>query len=179
MPHRIEEGLVMTHHRSHDPSRLTAEASAPPQLEHVATIEVDVDTPITVGKTVDGVRRVVPIRGGRVHGPDLTGRVLNAGADFQQYPTEDLAYLVADYVLELDDGHHIMVENRALRTGNPEDLRKVMAGETVDPARIYFRCVPRLTADETGPYGWMNRTLFIGTGQRRPHGVQIDVFRVR
>ncbi|MEX5296515.1 DUF3237 family protein [Kocuria sp. CPCC 205268] len=149
-----------------------------PPLEHVATIEVDVDAPITVGATVDGVRRVVPIRGGRVHGPGLTGRVLDVGADFQQYPTPDVAYLVADYVVELDDGHHVLVQNRALRTGSAEDLRKVMAGETVDPARIHFRCVPRLTADEAGPHAWLNRTLFIGTGERSPHGVRIEVFRV-
>lgn len=169
----------MTDPGPQQPSRDTiAEVPAPPELEHVLTLEVDVDRPITIGATADGVRRVVPIRGGRAHGPVATGRVLDAGADFQQYPADDVAYLVADYVLELDDGHRILVENRALRSGTPEDLQKLMAGETVDPARIYFRCVPRLTADESGPYGWMNRTLFIGTGQRRPDGVRIDVFRV-
>ncbi len=168
----------MTRPRPQQSPHLPSEGVQPPPLAYVATIEVDVDPPITIGTTVDGVRRVVPIRGGRVHGPDLAGRVLHAGADFQQYPAEDLAYLVADYVLELEDGHHVLVQNRALRTGDPEDLQKVMAGQTVDPARIYFRCVPRLTADEAGPYGWMNRTLFIGTGQRRPDGVRIDVFRV-
>ena len=73
----------------------------------------------------NGVRRVVPIRGGRVTGPGLQGRVLNAGADFQRYPSEDVAHLSADYVLELDDGHRILVENLALRTGDPEDLRRI------------------------------------------------------
>jgi hypothetical protein len=160
------------------PAKPTTGALEPPSLKYVLTAEVDVDPPITIGTTVDGVRRVVPIRGGRVHGPGVTGTVLNAGADFQQYPAEDLAYLVANYILELEGGHHVLVENLALRTGDPEDLRKVMAGEPVDPARIYFRCVPRLTSDEAGPYGWMNRTLFIGTGQRRPNGVRIDIFRV-
>jgi hypothetical protein len=160
------------------PAAPTSTLPVPPPLEYVLTIEVDVDPPITIGATVDGVRRVVPIRGGRVHGPGFTGTVLNAGADFQQYPAEDLAYLAADYVLQLEGGHHVLVQNRALRVGNPEDLRKMMAGEAVDPARIYFRCVPRLTADEAGPYGWMSRILFIGTGQRRPDGVRIDIFQV-
>lgn len=153
-------------------------APEPPALNYVGTFEVDVDKPITVGTTVDGVRRVVPILGGRVFGPEISGRVLNAGADFQQYPSEGVAYLVANYVLELDDGHHILVENRALRTGAPEDLRRVMEGETVDPAKIYFRCSPRLTADESGPYAWMNKALFIGTGERHPYGVRIEVFKV-
>lgn len=156
-----------------------APAPPAPLLEYFATIEVDVDAPITVGSTVDGMRRVVPIRGGVVHGDGFAGRVLDAGADFQKYPSEGVAYLAADYVLELDGGHHVLVENRALRTGDPDDLRRLMEGESVDPDLIYFRCVPRLTADEAGPYAWVNRTLFIANGMRRPRGVRIDVFRVR
>ncbi|MFI7579778.1 DUF3237 domain-containing protein [Kocuria kalidii] len=168
----------MTNHHPRKSSQFASHIPIPPLLEYVATIDVDVDPPITVGTTVDGMRRVVPIRGGRVHGPAINGRVLDAGADFQQYSVEDVAYLAADYVLKLDDGHHVLVENRALRTGDAEDLRKVMAGESVDPARIYFRCVPRLTAEETGPYAWLNRTLFIGTGERQPDGVRVEVFRI-
>lgn len=155
------------------------ETPTPPALDFVATIDVDVDATIDIGTTAQGVRRVAPIRGGRVTGPGISGRVLDAGADVQRYPTADVAHLQADYVLELDDGHRVLVENRAVRTGNPEDLRRMMAGEAVDPSRIYFRCVPGLSADESGPYAWMNRTLFVGTGQRRPSGVRIDVFRVR
>jgi hypothetical protein len=58
--------------------------SRPPR-RYVATFEVDIDTPITIGATVDGVPRAVPIRGGQVFGPGFSGRVLDAGADFQQY----------------------------------------------------------------------------------------------
>jgi hypothetical protein len=158
---------------------MTDMAQTPPALDFVATIEVDVDATIEIGTTAQGVRRVAPIRGGRVAGPGISGRVLDAGADVQCYPSADIAHLEANYVLELDDGHRILVENRALRTGDPGDLHRMMAGEAVDPSRIYFRCVPALSADESGPYAWMNRTLFVGTGQRRPTGVRIDVFRVR
>lgn len=57
----------------------------PPGLSYLTT--VDVDASITIGNTVDGQRKVVPIRGGRVSGPGLSGEVLDAGADFQQYPS--------------------------------------------------------------------------------------------
>lgn len=79
---------------------------APPGLSYLATIDVDVDAPITIGTTVDGLRKVVPIRGGRVNGPELNGTVLDAGADFQQYPSDTVAYLAAAYVLRTDVGHH-------------------------------------------------------------------------
>lgn len=150
----------------------------PPELTFIARIEVEVGEVIDIGTTAQGVRRVVPIRGGRVSGPDLSGRVLDAGADFQRYPTRDLAYLQANYVLELEGGDRILVENQAIRSADPVELSLMMAGGTVDPSRVYFRCVPFLSADEAGPHAWMNRTLFIGTGERRPDGVQIDVFRV-
>ncbi len=151
---------------------------APPALEFVATIDVEVSETINIGATAQGVRRVAPIRGGTVSGPVISGRVLDAGADFQRYPTADLALLEANYVLELQDGHRILVENRAVRVADSDDLAKMMAGQQVDPSRVYFRSVPALSADNSGPYAWMNRTLFVGTGERRPEGVRIDVFRV-
>lgn len=151
----------------------------PPVLEFVATIEVEVSETINIGTTAQGVRKVAPIRGGTVAGPDLKGRVLDAGADFQRYPSSDLALLEANYVLELDDGARILVENRAVRSADPVDLAKMMAGEYVDPSRVYFRCAPGLSVDDSGPHAWMNRTLFLGVGERRPEGVRIDVFRVR
>lgn len=55
----------------------------------------------------------------------------------------------------------------------------MMAGEHVDPSRVYFRCIPALSADDSGPYAWLNRTLFLGAGERLAQGVRIDVFRVR
>ncbi|AOP53103.1 DUF3237 family protein [Brevibacterium aurantiacum] len=150
----------------------------PPELAYLATIDVEVEAPIMIGNTVDGLRKIVPIRGGRVTGPELNGTVLDAGADFQQYPIDTVAYLAADYVLKTDDGHHVLVENRALRTGSTSDLNKLMNGEHVDPERIYFRCVPRLSADRSGPYAWMSEVLFIGSGVRSPNGVRIEISQV-
>lgn len=147
-----------------------------PELQYVATFNVEVDETLTVGKTIDGIRAVVPIRGGNVFGPTFSGRILDAGADFQQYPYDGVAYLSASYVLELTGGHRILVENRALRTGTPADLKVMMNGGEVDPGRVYFRCLPRLTADQDGPYGWVNRTLFVGSGQRMLNGVLIHIF---
>lgn len=161
-----------------NPDTADAGEVAPPGLSYLATIDVDVDAPITIGNTVDGLRKVVPIRGGRVSGPELSGDVLDAGADFQQYPSDTVAYLAADYVLRTDDGHHVLVENRALRTGSSSDLNRLVSGEQVDPARIYFRCVPRLSADRSGPYAWMSDVLFIGSGVRSPNGVRINIFQV-
>ncbi|GGA65149.1 hypothetical protein GCM10011490_14770 [Pseudoclavibacter endophyticus] len=150
----------------------------PPTLTHFATAEVAVGEAIDLGETIDGRRRVIPIRGGVVTGNGWSGRVLDAGADYQQYPTDETAYLTAMYVMEADDGTRLFVDNRALRTGSKEDLAKLVSGERVDPARIYFRFTPRITSAVDGPFAWVNTTLFIGTGVRLPNAVQLAFFAV-
>ncbi len=151
---------------------------SPPALTWFASVDVDVDQPITIGSTTDGVRRVVPIRGGRAHGQGWTGEVLDAGADLQQYSSPGLAHLVASYVVEVEDGPRLLIENRALRHGAPEALERLMQGEPVSPDEIYFRCLPRITAPEDSDLAWVNSRLFIGTGTRLPDRVRLDFFTV-
>lgn len=150
----------------------------PPALTWFASVDVQVDRPIDIGTTTDGVRRVVPIRGGRVRGEGWHGTVLDAGADFQQYSSPTTAYLVASYVLEVDGGPRLLVENRALRHGSAEALERLMQGEAVAPEEIYFRCIPRITAPEESELAWVNSRLFIGTGTRLPDRVQLEFFTV-
>ena len=149
----------------------------PPALRHAFTVRVEVSAPMTVGRTAAGTRRVVPITGGAVTGPHGTGRVLPAGADYQVVGTE-ISWLEAKYVLELDHGHLIYVDNRAMRVASVEDSRAIAQGIPVDPSRVYFRCAPVLTADEDGPCAWLNRTVFVGTGERDPECVRLEIFAV-
>lgn len=154
------------------------DAPVPPSLAWFASIDVQVDRPIDIGPTADGVRRVVPIRGGHARGDGWRGTVLDAGADFQQYPSPTLAHLVASYVVAVEGGPRLLVENRALRHGDAESLERLMRGETVAPEEIYFRCVPRITAPEGSELAWVNSRLFVGTGTRLPDRVRLDFFVV-
>jgi hypothetical protein len=61
--------------------RPTADAPEPPRLRHVASLQVDVGPPLEIGETPAGLRRIIPITGGRVSGPLFSGRVLPGGAD--------------------------------------------------------------------------------------------------
>ena len=55
----------------------------PPRLEFLTELHVMVETPIDVGPAPTGHRRIIPITGGTMKGPALSGRVLPGGADFQ------------------------------------------------------------------------------------------------
>lgn len=148
-----------------------------PALELFATLEVRVAKPIEIGAVNGGRRRVIPITGGELRGPDVRGRVLHAGADFQLVQDDGVADLDARYVIELDDGTKVFVANRAMRRASVEVTEMLVRGEPVDPALVYFRCMPRFEVAE-GRWRWLAESLFVGTGVRRPDTVEITFYRV-
>ncbi len=151
--------------------------ATPPALVHVLHLDVEVGPPIEVGRLPSGLRRVVPIVGGTVSGPLLTGRVLPGGADVQLVRTDTETEVEARYLLESDDGELVTVHNQGLRTGSAEDIARLLRDEPVDPARIYFRGAPRFETAAPRLARLTNR-LFVGVGTRRPRSVLFDVFEV-
>jgi len=151
-----------------------------PTLEPIADLTVYVATPIEAGQVTGlnsrGRRRIIPITGGTVRG-NINGSVLSGGADFQIVVSDTCADLDARYLLELDSGEHVFVMNRALRRGSVEDIAKLVRGEPVDPAAIYFRCVPTFEVSHPS-LAWLTESIFVGTGARFPDRVEISLFRV-
>ena len=150
----------------------------PPTLTFLASISVQVGQPIEVGQTPGGLRRIIPILGGRVEGPELRGRVLPAGADFQLLRSATLTELEAKYAVETDSGERLYVNNFGLRSGSEEDIAALMRGEQVDPARIYFRCTPRIEAPDGGAWAWLSSRILVGAGVRLPDEVRLDISTV-
>lgn len=151
---------------------------APPALTFLASISVQVGEPIEIGQTPGGLRRIIPILGGKVEGPELRGRVLPAGADFQILRSATLTELEAKYAIETDDGERLYVNNFGLRSGSEADISALLRGEPVDPARIYFRCTPRIEARDGGPWAWLSSRILVGTGVRLPDEVRLDISTV-
>lgn len=131
-----------------------------------------------LGDTPRGRRRIIPITGGTFAGERLAGRVLPGGADWQVIRSDGVAELEARYTLETSDGALIYVRNDGYRHGPPEVLRRIAAGEAVDPSLYYMRTTPRFeTADAR--YAWLNRTVCVATGARLAAAVALEVFEVR
>ena len=151
-----------------------------PTLELIAELSVTVAAPIEAGDvqgaSTRGKRRTIPITGGTVRGR-LNGRVLAGGADFQLIVSSTMAVLDARYTLALDSGERIFVQNHALRRGSAEAIAKLVRGEAVDPAEIYFRCVPTFEVSDP-TLSWLTDSIFIGTGARFPDRVEIAIYRV-
>ena len=150
----------------------------PPALEHVCDLAVTIAPPVEVGHTPGGLRRMIPITGGTVTDPGLNGRVMAGGADFELILGGGTqAHLDARYVIELDDGSRVFVQNTALRVASLENSQRIMNGQPVNPDEIYFRCQPKLEA--TAPqWAWLSESQFIGSGRRAPDGVYLSFYRV-
>jgi hypothetical protein len=148
-----------------------------PCLNHIADFRIDVGVPITIGETGEGLRRVVPITGGRISGARLNGVILPAGADFQVIRADGYTTLEAKYAARLDDGAMLYVINTGVRFGPPEVMARITRGEPVDPAEVYFRTVPKFET-ASHDYDWLCRKLFIASGARHPDCVQLSIFEV-
>ena len=147
------------------------------QTKYVFSLAIKVGAPIVAGDIGHGIRRIIPILSGEVFGDGIKGTIFPVGADFQVIRPNGFTELEAKYAFELDDGAIVYIENIGIRFGPKELLDRIAKGEIVDPARIYFRSVPKF---ETGAekYRWLMENLFIGVGARHPDRVEIDVHQV-
>jgi hypothetical protein len=150
---------------------------ATPGLVHVADLVVRIAAPIEIGLISGNLRRMIPIAGGEVLGPLIFGKVLPGGADFQVMRADGITDLHARYVIQLEAGQLIYVENSGVRYGPPELMEKLRRGEPVDPALIYFRSTPRFETAAPG-YEWLMRNLFVCSGARFPDRVEMRFFQV-
>jgi hypothetical protein len=147
------------------------------ETKYVFTITARIGPVTSAGDIGHGVRRIIPIIGGEVRGPNVNGKVLAFGADFQIIRPNELIDLEAKYAFEADDGATVYVENRGIRFGPVELLQKLKRGEEVDPKLIYFRTVPKF---ETGheKYRWLMEHIFVASAARHVDRIVIDVHMV-
>ena len=148
-----------------------------PKLTFAFEVRATVGAPLEVGTVAQGRRRIVPITGGTFEGPGLRGKVMNGGADWQIIRADGFTELDTRYTLETDKGQIIYVQNPGMRHAPPDVMKKLLAGEAVDPALVYFRTQPRF--ETSAPeLQWLTRSLFVGLGERYPSEVVIRFFRV-
>jgi len=148
-----------------------------PDLQLLFEARGVLDASMVVGQTPEGLKRVVPILGGTFEGPRMRGTLVSGGADWQYVRSDGVTVVEARYLLRTDDDVLIEVHNRGLRHGPEETMRRLAAGEHVDPREYYFRAAPSLSAP-AGKYDWLNKSLFLCTGARFATAINLWVYQV-
>jgi len=124
------------------------------------------------------MRRFIPIIGGTVEGPDLTGRVIAAGGDSQTVRSDNVIVLEARYMIQADDGTLLSVVNRGYRHSTPEIMARLANGEPVNREDYYFRTVAQIEAPIDSRYETFNRLLFVGTAERTADAAIVHFYRI-
>jgi hypothetical protein len=144
----------------------------------MARIECQVGALVSLGGPAKhGERRYVPLFGGSVTGPELNGRVVEGGVDWQVQRSDGVTDISAHYVLEMADGALVEVQSDGMRHGPPEVMARLRAGEPVAPSEYFFRTLMRFT---TGHASWLhlNKVMAVACGQREASRVLLDVWRL-
>ena len=156
-----------------------ADAAFPPAptLVPMAHVECDVGPVITLGMAPSGERRYVPLLGGTVTGPGLSGRIVEGGVDWQLGRADGVLEIAAQYVVRTADGALVEIRSEGLRHGPAEVMQRLARGEPVRPDEYFFRTVVRFT---TGAAAWLhlNKVIAIAAGRREAAKVVLDFYRL-
>jgi hypothetical protein len=133
------------------------------------TVRITAAPPQKLGVVPHGIRIIVPVIGGEFEGPRLRGNILPGGGDWLLQRSDGVLELDLRITLETDD--HALIEMRfeGLRHGPPDVIAALDRREVVDPARYYFRTLPRF-ATSSEKYAFLNRIISVGVGETRPDG---------
>jgi hypothetical protein len=149
----------------------------PPALTFVFELHAIVAIPQEIGTVRGGRRRIVPILGGTVEGPTLRGVIEPGGADWQLIQADGFSELDTRYTIRTESGAIVYVQNAGIRHAAPDVMQRLLAGEAVDPALVYFRTVPRF--ETAAPdLQWLTRAIFVGVGARYPERVSVRFYKL-
>ncbi|MFM2118883.1 MAG: hypothetical protein RL722_351 [Pseudomonadota bacterium] len=150
---------------------------APPQLHPFTRVRCEVEGVVSLGAAPLGERRYVPLKGGSVVGPELNGRIVEGGVDWQIARADGALDIDAHYVIEASDGALIEVRSQGVRHGPPEVMARLAAGEDVPASAYYFRTAVRLTTGAPAR-AHLNQLLLLAVGCRQARTVLLDFYRV-
>lgn len=149
-----------------------------PRLRPVFRLDAQLGTPVDLGETPQGRRRIVALTGGRAEGPALSADLVpEAAADWQLVRPSGTAVADLRYTLRTDEGAPVYVQAHGTRHGAPEVLARLAAGETVDPDAYTFRTTVTIETADPG-LAWLNDGVFVAVGGRWPDGVSYEVYVV-
>jgi hypothetical protein len=148
-----------------------------PALLPLTRLRIAVAPLVSLGPAPSGERRFVPLGSGCAEGPELSGRVVEGGIDWQTLRSDGVLEIAAHYVVRTEDGALVEITSQGLRHGPDEVMARLARGETVPREAYFFRTLVRFS---TGAPNWLhlNRVMAIAVGERAANEVRLDLYRI-
>ena len=131
------------------------------ELRLLARVRVDIGEFILPGEVPAGQRRVIPITGGAVEGPELFGEVVPLGADWNLARTDGSETVLAHYLIRTRDGVVLSVRNEGVIRDRPSGRMGITVLEIEAPIE--------------SDYAWLNETPLVGSLVAEEHEGSITV----
>lgn len=138
-----------TAYGQHANSNSNSSQTDTPRVEFVFEEFVTLRASIHPGETPFGDRNIVPITGGTFTGPNIRGKVMAGGWDWQLVTKTGCHSLQADYMIQTDDGAIINVVNKGTSCASPGSNARLITTPTFEAP--------------LGPHAWLNGGAFVGT----------------
>ncbi|SNT04159.1 Protein of unknown function [Azospirillum sp. RU38E] len=151
-----------------------------PRFEFAFSIGITLTKPHWLRPTTMGATRAaIYAAEGTVEGPGINGRVVPmSGGDWPLLRPDGVIDFDARYLLELDDGTIIYLQNRGYRWAyTPEVAERMSRNEPVDPSDYYMRVSPKFDVP-AGPYDWLAKHIFVGVAEKIPGANRIHYFKI-
>ncbi|MFL6796794.1 MAG: DUF3237 domain-containing protein [Xanthobacteraceae bacterium] len=145
-------------------------------FDFLFNLRAEVGELISLGPCPTGERRVVYISGGSFEGPSLRGTVL-PGADWQILRSDSVLELDARYAIRDERGAVVQVLSQGLRHGPADVMAQLARGDSVDPARYFFRTIMRFETGDSN-LAWLNRTIAVASAAREARRVEIKAWKL-
>jgi hypothetical protein len=137
----------------------------------------DLEEPLTVGSTPQGIRIIFNIKGGTVKGKNISGDVLPTGADWIIIRPDGVGQLDVRATVRTEEGELIYVYYRGILNASPEVFTRIQSGEDVDPSEYYFRTTP-VFETASDKYSWLNSIISVGVGKSMKNRVMYKIYQI-
>ncbi|MCW3492695.1 DUF3237 domain-containing protein [Microbacterium sp. SSM24] len=128
------------------------------------------------GATRAGHRRVIPIVGGEISGA-IEATILPGGADWQLVRTDGALEIDGRYSARTADDDLLFLQVSGVRSGPPDVLAALLAGEDVAPTEYYFRTALRIETSAPA-LASLEHAVFVASCIRHAATVRYTAFRV-
>jgi hypothetical protein len=166
--------------KTHDEAMVNKSQSPDKQLAHdwLFDLAADLEPPLRIGPTPDGMRQIEYVRGGSFQGPSMRGVLLPGGGDWIVQRSDGSMLLDIRATVQTDTGHLIYVNGRGHFYMSEQGLTAAREGREPDAADQYFRVAFSFESG-AAEYSWLNRTLAVGVGEYRQGKVKLSVHEIK
>lgn len=149
-----------------------------PVTSYAFTVSIKLSAPRYLSPSGTGqTRAAIYAESGTVEGR-INGKVVPmSGGDWSLVRADDVLDFDARYLLEIDDGTIVYMQNRGYRWASAEAMQAMREQKEVPHSSYYMRVAPRFEV-AAGPHDWLSRYVFIGVAEKVPFANRIHYFQV-